>query len=216
MLKYVFMLPLLAALLFPDAAPAKVVEECVYIVPAGKVDKKVLANLKEKLPGIFPMSSKAVMDQERELPQAAYDPSRKQYDARKVLDAISQQVVLAITNERAIIVTDADLYVPGADFVFGLADGKKGVAIISLARLSGEFYGQKADGKLLASRALKEAARELARSWKLSDCSSRKCVMFPSSDPAVIDKERESFCYKCRVALEKRSGDHGLIGQKFK
>ena len=202
------------ALFFPSAAGAKVIEECVYLVPAGKVDKKVLAKLKEKLPGIFPMSVKAVIDPEQKLPQSAYDTSRAQYDAQKTLDAISQQLVLTIINERALIITDQDLYVPGVDFVFGLADDKKGVLIVSLARLAGEFYGQKADERLLAERALKEAARELGRSWKLPDCPSQKCVMHPSSSPADIDKERESFCYKCCIALENRSGSRGLMGKK--
>jgi archaemetzincin len=209
-------LSLFFILLLPLAADARVVEECIYLVPAGKVDKKLLEKLKEKIPGIFPMSVKAVIDPEQPLPQPAYDVSRAQYDAQKVLDGISQQLVLTIVNERALIITDKDLYVPGVDFVFGLADDKKGVCIISLARFGNEFYGQKPDGRLLAERALKEAARELGRSWKLPDCPSRKCVMHPPSDPSDIDKERESFCYKCGIALENRSGSRGLIGQKFK
>lgn len=209
-------LSIFVALILPFAADARVIEECIYLVPAGKVDKKLLERLKGKIPGIFPMSVKTVIDPEQLLPKSAYDASRLQYDAEKVIDAISGQLVLTVINERALIITDQDLYVPGVDFVFGLADGKKGVCIISLARLSNEFYGQSPDGNILAGRILKEAARELGRSWKLPDCPSKKCVMHPSSTPADIDKERESFCYKCGVALENRSGSHGLIGQKFK
>jgi archaemetzincin len=202
------------AFFFPNVASARVIEECIYLVPAGKVDKKAPEKLKEKLPGVFPMSTKAVIDPARELPQSAYDNARRQYDAQKVLDGISQELVLTIINERALIITDQDLYVPGVDFVFGLADVKKGVCIVSLARLRNEFYGQKPDAGLLAARTLKEAARELGRSWKLSDCPSKKCVMHPSSSPADIDKERESFCYKCGIALENRSGSRGLMGKK--
>ena len=209
---------LVVSLVLSFTADAKVIEECIYLVPAGKIDKKILEKLKEKLPGVFPMSTKVVIDQARQLPQLAYDASRAQYDAQKILDAVSAQLVLTIINERALIITDQDLYVPGVDFVFGLADDKKGVCIVSLARLGGEFYGQSPDsfGRLLAERALKEAARELARSWKLTDCPSQKCIMHPSSSPTAIDKERESFCYKCRIALENRSGSHGLIGEKIK
>ena len=202
-------LPLLFTLLVPLAADARVIEECIYLVPAGKVDKKVLEKLKGKIPGIFPMSVKAVIDPEKPLPESAYDASRLQYDAEKVIDGISQQLVLTIINERALIITDKDLYVPGVDFIFGLADAKKGVCIVSLARLSGE-------GNLFVERVLKEAARELGRSWKLPDCPSQKCVMHPSSAAADIDKERESFCYKCGIALENRYGSRGLIGQKIK
>jgi predicted Zn-dependent protease/Tfp pilus assembly protein PilF len=207
-------LPLLFTLLLPLAADARVIEECIYLVPAGKIDKKVMEKVKEKLPGVFPMSTKVVIDPARELPQAAYDNARRQYDAEKVIDEISQQLVLTIINERALIITDQDLYGPGVDFVFGLADAKKGICIVSLARLGGEFYGQKPDGRLLAERVLKEAARQLGRSWKLPDCPSQKCVMHPSSSPTDIDKERESFCYKCGIALENRSGSRGLMGKK--
>ena len=207
---------LMAVFLFPSGAGAKTFEECIYIVPAGKVDTKILAKLKNRLPGMFPMSVKAVIDPGQEFPQAAYDPSRRQYDAQKVIDDISQRIVLTLVNERALIVTEEDLYIPGADFVFGLADDKKGIAIVSLARLRNEFYGQKPGERLLAERAIKKAACELGRSWKISACKSQKCVMFPSAIPADIDKERESFCYKCCIAIENRYGSRGLIGQKKK
>lgn len=234
-----FLILLLIALsFFPYSGEAKVFEECVYLIPAGKVDKKVLEKLKEKLPGLFPMSVKAVIDPEKEIPQAAYDPSRKQYDAQAVLDDISGRINLALTNERALIVTDADLYVPDLNFVFGLADAKKGICIISLARLKNEFdpaaspasrdgrdsaprqaaelRGLKPDERLLFERALKEAAHELGHSWKIDHCPSPKCVMFFSNSLADTDKKRESFCYKCRIALENRSGGGGLFGKKAK
>jgi archaemetzincin len=204
---------ILAAFL-AGAAEARVIEECVYLVPAGKVDKKVLEKLKEKLPGSFPMTMKAVFDPQREIAQAAYDPSRRQYSARAIIDDISRQINLAIVNERALIVTEADLYEPDLNFVFGLADAKKGICIISLARLKNEFYGLKPDEKLLYARALKEAAHELAHSWKLEHCPNPKCAMFFSNSLADTDRKRDSFCYKCRIALENRNGVRGLMGKK--
>jgi predicted Zn-dependent protease len=38
-------------------------------------------------------------------------------------------------------VANADLYAPGMNFVFGLADSDGRRAVISLARLRPEFYG---------------------------------------------------------------------------
>ena len=207
-----FLITLLMALsLLPFSGEAKVIEECIYLVPAGNVDKKVLEKLKDKLPGVFPMTVKVMIDQSKDIPQAAYDPLRKQYSAQAILDDISQRITLTLINERALIVTDVDLYAPDLNFVFGLADAKKGIGIISIARL-------KTDGNvaILYERALKEAAHELGHSWNIPHCPSPKCIMFFSGSLADTDKKRDSFCYKCQIGLENRSGGGGLFGQKLK
>jgi archaemetzincin len=196
---------------FPNSGEAKVIEECIYLVPAGKIDKKVLEKLKEKLPGVFPMSVKVVIDTQKEIPQAAYDTSRKQYNAQTLLDDISQRITLTLVNERALVVTDVDLYMPDLNFIFGLADAKKGICIISLARLAPD-----GSEEILYERALKEAAHELGHSWNIPHCPSPKCIMFFSNSLADTDKKRESFCYKCRIGLENRSGGGGLFGSKLK
>jgi archaemetzincin len=144
------------------------------------------------------------------MPQAAYDPSRKQYDAQAVVDEISNHIIVALTNERALIVTDADLYTPELNFVFGLADPKKGVCIISLARLKTD-----STQALFNERALKEAAHELGHSWNVPHCPDRRCVMFFSNSLADTDRKQDHFCYKCRIGLDNRHGSGGMLGKKI-
>ena len=184
--------PLIAMLFFLNTAEARTVNEHVYIVPVGQIDKKLIAEIKERLPKSFPISIKATLDEHREVPEDAYEPSRKQYVAQLVLDRIMQQVGIDVRNERALIITDVDLYMPDLDFVFGLADAKKGACIISLARLGN------------GERALKESAHELAHSWGLEHCPKPACVMHFSNNLQDVDNKKSTFCRECRDFLRQR------------
>lgn len=195
---------LLALFFFASALEAKTMDERVCLIPAGKVDAAVLEKIKRELPCMVPMATKVTVEPAQAIPEAAYDPSRKQYDAVAIMDAISSRFRLSLTLERTLVVTDVDLYMPGSDFVFGLADAKKGIAIISLARLRNEFSGGKPDDRLLCGRVLKEAMRELASSRGLGPCVKITCVMSPSVDVTAIDKKKISFCHACKKALYDR------------
>jgi len=206
-IKIVPVLIFLIALISPsDVSDARIVDEHIYIVPAGGVDKGVIASIKQRLPGSFPMSVNAAIDPQEDIPQAAYNPSRKQYNAQNVLDEIARRVTVDIVNERVLVITDADLYMPELDFVFGLADAKKGVCIISLARLRNEFYGYKPDDNLFIDRAVKEAIHELGHSWGLGRCSNPKCAAFFSNSLPETDRKRNTFCNECRNKLHNRYG----------
>ncbi len=100
-------------------------------------------------------------------------------------------------------VTGVDLYVPGLNFVFGLADPRSRGAIISLARLYPEFYGQPRDPRLFKERALKEAIHELGHLWGLGHCPNAACIMFFSNSLTDTDRKGPEFCAKCRGKLGK-------------
>jgi archaemetzincin len=203
------------ALFLQNTSEAKVVEEHIFLIPIGKVDGKVLQYLKDKLPGCFPMTMNVAIDPQEEMPQSAYDQSRKQYRAAAVADEISQRITIDLRDERLLVVTDADLYAPELNFVFGLADAKKGIAVISLARLRNEFYGLKADEGLFLERALKEAVHELGHSWGLTHCPDARCVMFFSNSLADTDKKRNTFCHACRTRLRHRYDKPLIRGLSF-
>jgi archaemetzincin len=202
-----FSLPLFS----PDVGLARSVDERVYIVPAGPVDQKIVTALKERLPGCLPMAAKAVIEPPKDLPHAAYDAARNQYNAETMLGVLSRRVVIGEAMERALFVVDVDLYSSGPDPVFGLADPKKGACIISLARLRNEFYGLKPDNRLFIDRVVKEAVRELGRTYGIDGCSDRRCVMFSSGNLPGDDKKRDTFCVECRIKLRKRYGG-SIIG----
>ena len=125
-------LSLASALFFADGGMAKVIDEHIYLMPMGQIDKNIMEDIKNKLPDYMPMSVKIEIDQQKDAPQVAYDYSRKQYNAEAVLDGIAQRSTIDTTTERVLIITDMDLYVQDLDFVLGFADAKKGICIISL------------------------------------------------------------------------------------
>ena len=196
---------------YPCACRARSVDERVFIVPAGAVDKSMLENIRQRLPGDFPVKVKAAIDPQMELPQTAYDASRRQYNAQVVIDELSRKLRLTLVMERALVVTDADLFVPELNFVFGLAEEKKGICVISLVRLRNEFYGLKPDRRLFIDRAVKEAVHELGHSYGLQHCLKQRCAMFFSNDLADTDRKTEVFCVDCQRSLRKRYGS-GLVG----
>ena len=201
-IRSVFIILLLAsALFFADKCMAKVIDEHIYLIPMGQIDRNVMEDIKNRILDYMPMSIKVEIDQQKESPQVAYDPSRRQYNAEAILDEIAQHSTIDTTTERALIITDADLYTPYSDFVLGVADSKKGICIISLARLKNEFYGLKQDNKLFIERSLKEAIYEFGISRGLSNCPDTRCVMHFSNNLTDIDKKKNTFCRKCKDEL---------------
>ena len=194
----------LALLFFADKAMARSMDEHIYLVPVGQVDKKVLEYIKSRLPDSLPVTVKMEVEDQKNIPDGAYDPSRKQYNAEVILNEIAQQITIEIVDERALLITDVDLYAQGYDFVLGVSDAKRGIGMISLARLKNEFYGLKPDNKLFLERALKEATREFGYSRGLDNCTNPKCVMHFSKDLSGIDKKKTDMCRPCRDTLYRR------------
>lgn len=96
-------------------------------------------------------------------------------------------------RERLLGVVDRDLFVPGLNFIFGLAQ-KGGPALIALPRLRPEFWGQPADQKLLLQRAIKEAIHELGHTYRLDHCADPLCVMHFSNTLQETDRKSDRFC----------------------
>lgn len=197
---------LLASIFFTGEATAKFVEEHIYLVPAGNVDAKTIGMIKDALPGKMPMTVSAELSPREDMPEAAYDPSRRQYNAELILNDISRKIKLDTRVEGALIIVDVDIYSPSLGPVLGIADASKRIGVISLARLRNEFYGKKPDNALFQERAVKEAMYEMGCIWGLSSCPDKKCVMYPSVSLSDMDKKKGSFCHECQKKLHNRSG----------
>jgi archaemetzincin len=98
-------------------------------------------------------------------------------------------------------VTGVDLTAPGLNFVFGLADPRGRAAVISLARLYPEFYGQPRDPRRFKARAVIEAVHELGHLLGLGHCPDPACVMAFSNSLADTDRKGPGFCQACREKL---------------
>ena len=70
-------LSLVSSLFFADKGMAKVIDEHIYLIPMGQIDKNVMESIKNRFPDFMPMSVKVEIDQQKEAPQVAYDPDRK-------------------------------------------------------------------------------------------------------------------------------------------
>lgn len=203
-MKKIAQIMLMAMAISSSDAWAKVVEEHIFIVPAGVVDQNTLKAIKTRLPALLSATTRVEIKAAEKIPEEAYNPARKQYDAVKLLDYISGRITIATTTETVLIIVDVDLYTPESEFVFGYADPKKVMCVLSLFRLRNEFYGMKPDRRLFIDRVMKEALHTLGGAWGLAGCSNKKCAMYLSSTLPDTDGKRDLFCHDCRKRLRRR------------
>lgn len=134
------------------------------------------------------------------LAPSAYDRARRQYHSTPILRELAR--VKPRHVERLLGVADVDLYVPELNFVFGEADGGRGVAIFSLARLHTSGSDQRARA-LFLKRAATEAVHELGHTYGLNHCASPRCVMWFSNTLGETDSKGLAFCAHHAWKLEK-------------
>ena len=132
----------------------------------------------------------------------AYHKRRKQYCSTKILKKLEELEL--VDYGRVLGVVDVDLYVPELTFVFGEADLKNRVSIISLTRLRQEFYNLPADITLFNQRVITESVHELGHTYGLRHCGNDYCVMFFSSTLGDTDKKGSDFCKICEKLLKNK------------
>jgi archaemetzincin len=133
---------------------------------------------------------------------AGYEPARSQYDAQKILHRIQLFKRKHALGGPVMVVTHRDLFVRGSDFVFGLARESTGVAVVSTARFSNEFYQRESDEDLLLSRISTEGAHEVGHLLGLDHCPDSQCIMFPPETLDQLDGKKKVLCDRCRDILQ--------------
>jgi len=130
-----------------------------------------------------------------------YNPGRRQYDANKLLEAITERAPADAVKVMGLI--RVDLYIPILTYIFGQArlNGYAGVA--SLYRLRNEHYGMPADYELLIERFSKVIIHELGHTFGLIHCSNPVCVMRSSTYVEDLDQKEKKFCHRCQTELNR-------------
>ncbi len=128
------------------------------------------------------------------MPGEAYDMSRRQYRADRLLDLARRH-----GHGRVVVVTDEDLYAGSLNFVFGLAERPGRAAVVSLARLR-----ENADEHLCHRRAVTEVVHEIGHTFGLTHCPDPGCVMSFSNSTREVDRKDRYFCRRCQPSVSER------------
>jgi archaemetzincin len=173
--------------------------QILQLFRTAEVPDETMAHLRSRLPELFAvrLAEEGALDLER----TEYVERRGQYDALRILARLRG---LKPPADLLLAVTDADLFIDGMNFVFGVADPVHGCAIITLARLGIGFPGPAVTRELLLRRTLIEAVHELGHLQGLGHCPDRRCVMHFSNCLLDTDRKQPDFCSRCEEL--RRSG----------
>lgn len=131
-----------------------------------------------------------------------YDRQRNQHNARKILDDLQDYYTRQYGSDKPVLlVVRNDIYIPGKDFVFGLARQDFNVSVISTARLQNGFYGRRASDDDAIDRITKEGAHELGHLMGLDHCTQPECIMYCPQTLDDLDRKKKAFCNGCEGHL---------------
>ena len=172
----------------------------VCILPIGTIDKEILHYIQKELEERLNVTID--IGRQLEEPAYAYHKYKKQHHSTKILKRIHK---LGLTGyDRILGIVDVDLYVPERTFVFGEADMKRKVAVISLTRLRQKFYNLPEDSTLLKERIIIETVHELGHTYGLRHCTNNNCVMFLSKNLSDTDQKGAVLCSNCKTIMEEK------------
>ena len=132
-----------------------------------------------------------------------YVGSRRQTDARVLLDSIDTCRQRQGLENPVILVTGADLFMEGVSALFGLARPSARAAVVSTNRLGNRFYGRDDDEDALIDRLVKESAHEVGHLTGLDHCTTPACIMFNPLTLDDLDRKKRWFCPGCQEKRER-------------
>lgn len=174
----------------------------LLVQPIGEVPSEVLEHIAREIPTYLSFVDAEISRKSVGIPKGAFNQYRGQYLSTHILNML-KKLFEEFDVDKILGVCDVDLYVPRLNFVFGEAEMRGRVALISIRRLRQEFYGFPPDDDLLKLRALKEALHEIGHTLGLEHCFNPGCVMYFSNTIHDTDAKGPGFCDECLAKLAK-------------
>lgn len=166
----------------------------VDIVPIGNVPMININAAVSALESIYDCDT-TIID-EQELPEDAYNHPRDQYEAGVLIDLVAD----VGSGERALGITEHDLFYRRRNYVFGLAYLGGTSSVISTHRLKivpdGGITTQP-ESEIATDRIRKEAVHELGHTLGLEHCDNSRCAMNFSPTVREVDIKEEMLCGSC-------------------
>lgn len=151
--------------------------------------KKIKADIEMRLP-LEVHQYESLFDLE-----SALNEERNQYYTPDIL----QHLVITQNGNTAfrMALLNVDLFNPVFKYVYGEAQLRGKLSVVSLFRLHEELYTGEADFELLFTRTLKEIYHELGHNMGLVHCLEWDCVMHTSTSVEEIDIKGGFYCPEC-------------------
>ncbi|MEB2836493.1 MAG: archaemetzincin family Zn-dependent metalloprotease [Desulfurococcales archaeon] len=170
----------------------------VIIVPIGSFPISEAALVTDVLGERFPEGVRfRLLPSRLHVPLTLFDWSRAQYRAGEVaLHLAGSLGILDPPRILALGLSEADAFVEGLNFVFGVALPTAGAAVVFSRRL----YAR--DRNLYLERLIKESMHEVGHLLGLDHCPNPRCVMSFSNSIHDVDRKEAAFCEACLTKLE--------------
>ena len=137
-----------------------------------------------------------------EIPPAALDQKRLQYNAAALIQAIEAMTLNDYFKILALF--DVDLFIPLFTHVFGEARQNGRVALVSLFRLQTNPKGSSPSTERVLERVAKIGLHELGHLLDGLHCDDDRCLMHFCGDVETLDRTDLNFCRYCRLALHRK------------
>jgi len=172
---------------------------CIHLIQMGTVSSPLSQNIAQNIE--IGLGVTVCQHPPLTLPDCVYDPSREQYHATRLLEYLESHPVPP--NHHVIGLTHVDLFLPILTYVFGEAPLTAPHAVLSLFRLTPEFYGLPQDDEITIKRSAIESIHELGHTFGLRHCGSYPCAMHASRTADDIDLKSLGFCHTCATHLQQ-------------
>jgi len=181
--------------LAPDQAVSKT-EAGIELIPIGQVDPLAVSIVAANLQAHLGLNTS--LQATRSNPEYAYMATRQQFDALKVIKALSREVREVYFR---LGVTSLDICTPILTFVFGESQLGGSTALVSTNRLQAKGADKAYE------RAAKISLHEVGHLLGLEHCWEVRCLMHFSRDVEQLDSLPLSFCETCQYESGRRLRD---------